>query len=141
MHRRTLLATTTTALTGLGGCITGIGSSPDGTPTATTPTEPPYETLSRPVCINVENLDDRPRTLTITVEIDGQPFRREFDLDASGYVEDWCFDRAGSYRIVAESATGQRDARDVGEMDAGLYVRVDVGGRNGVEVSPPGVKN
>lgn len=138
MHRRTLLGVTAASLAGLAGCVTGIGSSPD---TPTTPTEPPYETLSRPVCINVENLDDRPRTLTITVEIDGQPFQREFDLDASEYVEDWCFDRAGSYRIVAESATGQRDARDFGEMEAGLYVRVDVGGRNGVEVSPPGVKN
>lgn len=137
MHRRAFLATTT-ALAGLSGCVSGIGSPLDGT---TTPAEPPYEPLAEPFCVTVENRDDQPHTLAVTVEIDDQSFDRTFDLDASEHVEDWCFDRPGRYSVVAETAGGERDARDLGEMEPGLSVSVGISETALVGISPPGHEN
>lgn len=99
MHRRPLLGLTVASLASLAGCLDVSGS-------ADTETPPPIdEPLGEPFCVSVENADDQPYTLRVTVEIDERPFGRGFELDPSEHVEDWCFQRPGRYRIVAETAT------------------------------------
>ncbi len=132
MHRRPLLGLTVASLASLAGCLDVSGS-------ADTETPPPIdEPLGEPFCVSVENADDQPHTLRVTVEIDERPFGRVFELDPSEVVEDWCFQRPGRYRIVAETATGERDARHLGEMEPGLSVHVDVSPTGLPGISPPG---
>lgn len=132
MHRRTLLATTTT-LASLAGCLDVPGSADTETPTT-----PTYETLSAPVCLRLENEDDQSHDVTVTIEVnDQQVFDREVAVAAGEAFEQRCFDRAGRYRVAAETEAGANDARTMGEAEPGWVLHVEVESDGTVEVSPP----